>query len=106
MAVTWTHSPVELSASWTHSPIEVAASWTHSPSEESASWTHSPSEISASYTHAPSEVSVSFLHTELMQFGFLGWEDIQYNWEDEMAYVDTFAAGQQDMTSGKWEDLG
>jgi hypothetical protein len=41
-----------------------------------------------------------------MQFGFIGWEGVSYNWEDEMAYVDTFSGGQQDMTSGNWEDLG
>ena len=41
-----------------------------------------------------------------MQFGFLGWEGIDYNWEDTMAYTDTFASSQQDESSGKWEDLG
>tara|TARA_R100000656_G_scaffold119843_1_gene93885 strand:- start:448 stop:768 length:321 start_codon:yes stop_codon:yes gene_type:complete len=106
MATTWTHSPNEVSASWTHSPNEVSASWTHSPNEVSASWTHSPNEVSASWTYSAGETAASWLETELMQFGFIGWEGVSYNWEDEMAYVDTFSGGQQDMTSGNWEDLG
>ena len=46
------------------------------------------------------------VNSELMQFGFLGWEGVDYNWEDTMAYTDTFASSQQDESSGKWEDLG
>ena len=41
-----------------------------------------------------------------MQFGFLFWEGVDYDWEDEMAYTDTYGATQQDESSGKWEDLG
>ena len=41
-----------------------------------------------------------------MQFGFLFWEGVDYNWEDTMAYTDTYGATQQTESSGKWEDLG
>ena len=42
----------------------------------------------------------------MMQFGFLFWEGVTYDWEDTMAYTDTYAASQQTESSGKWEDLG
>jgi len=103
---TYTYSGNEVSASWTHSPNEVSASWTHSPNEVSSSWTYSAGETAASWTYAADETSSSYLETELMQFGFLSWEGVSYNWEDTMAYTDTWAASQQGESSGKWEDLG
>ena len=52
------------------------------------------------------EYQFKWLETELMQFGFLFWEGVTYDWEDTMAYTDTYGATQQDESSGKWEDLG
>ena len=52
------------------------------------------------------EVAAAWKSTEMMQFGFLFWEGIDYDWEDEMAYTDTYAASQQTELSGKWVDMG
>jgi len=58
------------------------------------------------YSQSLGEVAAAWKSTEMMQFGFLFWEGIDYDWEDEMAYTDTYAASQQSELSGKWEDLG
>ena len=82
------------------------ATFTHSPNEVAATWTHSPNETAATWTYSSGEVAASWLETEMMQFGFLFWEGVTYDWEDTMAYTDTYASSQQTESSGKWEDLG
>jgi len=69
-------------------------------------WSQSSGEVAATWVSSSGEVAASWLETELMQFGFLFWEGVTYDWEDEMAYTDTYASSQQDESSGKWEDLG
>ena len=72
-------------------------------------WSHSTgiSDISQpTWSQSFQEVAAAWKSTEMMQFGFLFWEGIDYDWEDEMAYTDTYAASQQTELSGKWEDLG
>ena len=73
----------------------MAVTWSQSSGDKAATWTQSSGEIAASW-----------LGTELMQFGFLFGEGVDYNWDDTMAYTDTYGATQQTESSGKWEDLG
>tara|TARA_Y100000310_G_scaffold340507_2_gene436532 strand:- start:73 stop:390 length:318 start_codon:yes stop_codon:yes gene_type:complete len=103
---TWTHSPNEVSATWTKDADEKSATWSQLSGEESATWTRDADEKSATWTQSSGEQSAAWLHTGLMQYGFLAWEGIDYNWEDTMAYVDDYSASQQVESSGKWEDLG
>ena len=84
----------------------MATTWTHSSGEIATTWGQSGGEIAATWVHSSGEIATSWESTELMQFGFLGWEGIDYGWEDTMAYTDTFASSQQTESSGKWEDLG
>ena len=76
---------------------------------EEPTWSHTTgtSDISQpTWSQSFQEVAAAWKSTEMMQFGFLFWEGIDYDWEDEMAYTDTYAASQQTELSGKWEDLG
>ena len=84
----------------------MATTWTQSLGEIATTWSSSSGEITATWTQSSGEIVAAWLGNELMQFGFLGWEGIDYNWEDTMAYTDTFASSQQTESSGKWEDLG
>jgi len=84
----------------------MATTWTHSSGEIATTWGQSGGEIAATWVHSSGEIATSWESTELMQFGFLGWEGVSYDWEDTMAYTDTFASSQQTESSGKWEDLG
>ena len=79
---------------------------------EEPTWSHT-SGVSVSadgsestWSQSFQEVAAAWKSTEMMQFGFLFWNGIDYNWEDEMAYTDTYAASQQTELSGKWEELG
>ena len=69
-------------------------------------WSQSSGDVSATWVQSSGDIAAAWLGTELMQFGFLFWEGVTYDWEDTMAYTDTYASSQQDESSGKWEDLG
>jgi len=84
----------------------MATAWTQSSGEIATTWGQSGGEIAATWSQSSGEIATAWETTELMQFGFLGWEGIDYDWEDTMAYTDTFASSQQTESSGKWEDLG
>ena len=78
------------------------ATWTQSSNEVSATWTQSYDEVSATWTQVSDETAAAWLATELMQYGFLSWEDVEDDYED---IVSEYYPGL-DATSGKWEDLG
>jgi len=80
MATTWSQSSGDLAATWSSSSGDKAATWTKSSGEIAAAW----------------------LATELIQFGFLSWEDVEDNYED---IVSEYYTGI-DAISGNWEDLG
>ena len=84
----------------------MATTWSQSSGEVAATWVSSSGEVAATWVQSSGDVAASWLETELMQFGFLFWEGVTYDWEDTMAYTDTYGATQQDESSGKWEDLG
>ena len=93
----------------------MATTWSQSSGDKAATWTSNDidsdtgimrNEIRATWTQSSGEIAAAWLGTELMQFGFLFWEGVDYDWEDEMAYTDTYGATQQDESSGKWEYLG
>ena len=84
----------------------MATTWSQSSGDVAATWSASSGDIAATWTQSSGEIAAAWLGTELMQFGCLFWEGVDYDWEDEMAYTDTFASSQQDESSGKWEDLG
>ena len=84
----------------------MATTWSQSSGEVAATWVSSSGEIAATWVQSSGDVAASWLETELMQFGFLFWEGVTYDWEDTMAYTDTYTSSQQDESSGKWEDLG
>ena len=48
-------------------------------------WSQSSGEVAATWTQSSGEIAAAWLGTELMQFGFLFWEGVDNDWEDEMA---------------------
>ena len=106
MAVTWSQSSGDKAATWSSSSGDKAATWSQSSGDIASTWSSSSGDKAATWSQSSGDIAAAWLGTELMQFGFLFWEGVDYNWDDTMAYTDTYGATQQTESSGKWEDLG